>query len=386
MFEGLEAQYLIPFSLLKMGSLVAAGGSGQVYRGKYAGARVAIKSLFSQMMDPDYVAEVRHEARMLAAVRHPHITMFHGISRFENRLLLVTEFVDLSLDGLVSNARGKHDAVLRKLAGRKRAQTTPNATASDGAFAQPPEEASTPGNPERPQHSDMPRPVRFSVEDGRRILVELAQTMIYLHSSGLAHRDIKPSNMLLAQGHDGRYHLKLCDLGMARFSSSRRNHFVTLGSGTPAYSPPESYRPAPVSGEGFEPRSFSGREPRSPSAEIEDLTKWDVFSSATVAWFVWHLQDPFPGLSVPDVCVAVCRGERPKFGDAPAGLKTLCADMWHQEASKRPTAAGVLEGLQREDLVKDTLLIAYKQANNLPPYAYPPPPTPMRPNDGANVV
>jgi serine/threonine protein kinase len=159
---------------------------------------------------------------MLAAVRHPHITMFHGISRFENRLLLVTEFVDLSLDGLVSNARGKHDAVLRKLAGRKRAQTTPNATASDGAFAQPPEEASTPGNPERPQHSDMPRPVRFSVEDGRRILVELAQTMIYLHSSGLAHRDIKPSNMLLAQGHDGRYHLKLCDLGMARFSSSRR--------------------------------------------------------------------------------------------------------------------------------------------------------------------
>ena len=448
MFDGLDAQYLIPFSLLKMGKLVASGGSGQVYRGRYAGARVAIKSLYSQMMDPEYVAEVRHEARMLAAVRHPHITNFHGISRFENRLLLVTEFVPVSLDGLVRLARAKYDkqqqqrALLAhhrgcdrrpKPSGRahssasnpKRpalAASSPPALSADDAPAastssrgssaaapDPPEPepestAAWPGRfggsrsaptspapsraatPPPKRFSGAPfRPDRFSVEDARRIWVELAQTLIYLHSSGLAHRDVKPSNMLLEEGHDGRYHLKLCDLGMARFSplsGPRANKFVTLGAGTPAYSPPESYRPAPGPrpGPARTPRGWSpADEPASPAAEIDDLSKWDIFSFATVIWYSWYCADPFHGLSVPEVCVAVARGDRPLFedgDDAPPSLLALVDAMWHQQPSARPSAIAVLAALQSEDLTKEFLHIAFKQDrdnSSLLPHAPKPP-------------
>ena len=150
----------------------------------------------------------------------------------------------------------------------------------------------------------------------RRVWVELAQTLIYLNSSGLAHRDIKPSNMLLEEGHDGRYHLKLCDLGMARLSGNRGNPLVTLGAGTPAYSPPECYQPStPVNADARHafPSTPSQQQQQqqqtapwsaassSPSAIIEDFSKWDIYSFAIVIWYCWYLLDPFQALSVPEV-------------------------------------------------------------------------------------
>lgn len=364
-FSGLDAQYLIPFSLLKMGRLVASGGSGQVYKGKYAGFPVAIKMLYSQMMDPDYVSEVRHEARMLASVRHPHITQFHGISRFEKRLLLVTEFVPLSLDALV-RAHAKK---------RRRYKSVAPPAPRPAQAANDENTPSMSSDAERDSHVDSspqvtrpwpPRPPRFSVEDARRIWVELAQTLIYLHSIGLAHRDIKPSNMLLEDARDRRYHLKLCDLGMARFSQ-RADNFVTLGAGTPAYSPPESYQPSPP------PRrrrhTAADNEPAPERPRIDDLTRWDVFSFATVIWYTWHCADPFPGLSVPEVCMAVARGERPVFDSpdtpqAPTVLVELANAMWHQLPNSRPSAAEILNILQGDELTKDILHLAFQQAGH----------------------
>ncbi|KAJ8599059.1 hypothetical protein CTAYLR_007597 [Chrysophaeum taylorii] len=335
LFSGLEAHYLIPFSLLKMGRVVASGGSGQIYEGRYAGAPVAIKSLYSQMMDPDYVSEVRHEARMLAAVRHPHVTQFHGISRFESRLLLVTEFVPVSLDALVKTAQRK----ARQYRDKNKRRTT-------SASSEPDDDVGRSINFAAPA----PRPDKFGVEDARRLWVELAQTLIYLHSTGMAHRDIKPSNMLLEEGRDRRYHLKLCDLGMARFSPlyDRAQNYVTLGGGTPAYSPPESY---------LTPRR------RRFSASIRDWTKWDVFSFATVIWYTWHCDDPFPGLSIPEVCMAVSRGDRPRFdSEPPPKLKALVSDMWKQRPAERPTANDILDVLQDDDLARDILRIARAHA------------------------
>jgi len=196
------------------------------------------------------------------------------------------------------------------------------------------------------------------------------RSVLDFNASGLAHRDVKPSNMLLELGHDGRYHLKLCDLGMARFSphaGPRANKFVTLGAGTPAYSPPESYRPAPLGRPG-PPHTPTGWRPEdapgSPAAEIDDLSKWDIYSFATVIWYSWYCADPFAGLSVPEVCVAVARGERPAFevdDDVPDNLIALVDAMWHQLPARRPSAHHVLAALQSDDLVKEILHIAFKQ-------------------------
>ena len=186
-----------------------------------------------------------------------------------------------------------------------------------------------------------------------------------------ARRGSLPSaRRLLEEGHDGRYHLKLCDLGMARFSplsGPRANKFVTLGAGTPAYSPPESYRPAPGPrpGPATTPRGWTpADEPSSPAAEIDDLSKWDIFSFATVVWYSWYCADPFAGLSVPEVCVAVARGDRPLFeedDEVPESLLRLVEAMWNQAPHERPTAIEVLAALQSDDLTKEFLHIAFKQ-------------------------
>jgi len=287
-FSDLEANYLIPFSLLKMGKIVASGGSGQVYRGTYAGAPVAIKMVYSQMMDPQYLHDLRHEARMLAAVRHPHITQFHGISRFENRLLLVTEFVPLTLE-----------QVLKK----------------KGPFI--PTSSST-----QQEIFALKRPEKFSLLDTLRIWIELAHTLIYLHSIRLSHRDLKPSNLLLME-QDESYRLKLCDLGMAHFHTSSAESVP--GIGTPAYSPPESG-----------------------AATLTDAPKWDIFSFATLIWATWHVSsDPFPGLPIHQVTAAVSRGERPTFTPgAPPELLSLVNSMWAQEPQSRPSAQQVLDAFQ----------------------------------------
>lgn len=47
---------------------------------------------------------------------------------------------------------------------------------------------------------------------------QLLHGIAYLHRSGLVHRDIKPENLLL---NCNKLELKICDFGMARFTSSK---------------------------------------------------------------------------------------------------------------------------------------------------------------------
>ena len=112
------------------------------------------------------------------------------------------------------------------------------------------------------------------------------------------------------------------------------------------------------------PRAREPDSPAPPAAEIDDLSKWDIFSFATVIWYSWYCADPFVNLSVPEISVAVTKGERPAFeidDDVPDALIALVEAMWHQSPSKRPTALQVLAALQSDDLVKDILHTAFKQ-------------------------
>ena len=235
---------IIKFSLLKMGSVVAAGGSGQVNQGAYAGSPVAIKSVYSQMINPEYVEEVLHEARMLAAVRHPHITAFLGVSLYESRLLLVTEWVPYDLDLAVhavvkASRRAAHAAV--------GAAAPPSATKPRSPQARTPPRHSADREPRLPPHGGL-----LTAPAVWRLMDELAQTLEYLHGLGIVHRDLKPSNVLLARsdrtesgggtlgGALGAYHVKVCDLGMARLLERGGTRHVTTGVGTPAFMPPEA--------------------------------------------------------------------------------------------------------------------------------------------------
>ena len=72
-------------------ALIGVGGMGEVYRAHDSklGRDVAVKVLPRDVCDdPDRVARLQREARVLGALNHRHIAAIHGLEEFE-RLLCV---------------------------------------------------------------------------------------------------------------------------------------------------------------------------------------------------------------------------------------------------------------------------------------------------------
>ena len=65
----------------------------------------------------------------------------------------------------------------------------------------------------------------------RRLSIELAQGIAFLHSKNIVHADLKPENVLVHQGK-----IKICDFGLAGYKGTERHGTAT---GTGAYMAPE---------------------------------------------------------------------------------------------------------------------------------------------------
>ena len=78
-------------------SLLGTGGMGEVYRARDTtlGRDVAIKVLPAFFAnDPDRLARLAREARLLAALNHPHIATIHGLEEADGVRALVMELVE----------------------------------------------------------------------------------------------------------------------------------------------------------------------------------------------------------------------------------------------------------------------------------------------------
>src|SRR5688572_12644463 len=76
---------------------IGAGGMGVVYRARDTrlGRDVAIKTLpDSFLADPDRVARLEREARVLAALNHPHVGAIYGLEEADGHRALVLELVE----------------------------------------------------------------------------------------------------------------------------------------------------------------------------------------------------------------------------------------------------------------------------------------------------
>jgi serine/threonine-protein kinase len=114
----------------------------------------------------------------------------------------------------------------------------------------------------------------LEIEDGRRILAEVADALAYAHAHGVIHRDIKPDNILLDRDSG---HALVTDFGIARAAEADSRLTATgITVGTPAYMSPE---------QGMGDRDVDGRS--------------DIYSLGVVAYQVLTGNLPFRANNTP---------------------------------------------------------------------------------------
>jgi serine/threonine protein kinase/tetratricopeptide (TPR) repeat protein len=216
----------------EIGEAIGAGGMGQVYRARDTrlNRSVAIKFLSDEVADPAARMRFQREAQIASSLNHPHILTVHDVGEFENRLYLVTEFVD---GGTLTD--------WRKAEKRSWLQIV-------------------------------------------ELLMGIAEGLAAAHAAGIAHRDIKPANILVAKNG----YAKLADFGLAKLAGPwfsgdskapiERPTRAGVLIGTIAYMSPEqaSGRPVDTRSDIFSfgvvlYEQLAGRHPFSAASDVELL-------------------------------------------------------------------------------------------------------------------
>jgi serine/threonine protein kinase/tetratricopeptide (TPR) repeat protein len=177
-------EYVGPY---KVGSLLGAGGMGQVFLAtdRRLGRQVALKTLHAELTAQDEArSRFLREARSAAALQHPNIAAVYDAGEADGRLFLAMEFIE-----------GKP---LRRLLVKG-------------------------GLPE---------------DQVLRVSQQIAAAIEHAHGRGILHRDIKPDNVMI----DGQGTAKLVDFGIAKALETAGSETLTkpgMFVGTLKYAAPE---------------------------------------------------------------------------------------------------------------------------------------------------
>jgi len=168
-------------------ALLGAGGMGQVYsaRNIISGRTEAMKVLLPDFAaEQDLAARFTAEIRTLAGLDHPNIAQLRTAFQFENRLVMIMEFVE----GVTVDKRA----------------------------------------------SEAPIPVSDVISYSMQVLSALS----YAHSKGVTHRDIKPANIMITS----HGLVKLMDFGIAKSTNDLQLTRPGTTMGSVYYMSPEQVR------------------------------------------------------------------------------------------------------------------------------------------------
>ena len=140
---------------------IGSGGMGEIYRATDTKLKrdVAIKTLPAGLaQDPDRLARFEREAKLLAALNHPHIGAIYALDEHDGTLYLAMELIE----GETLETKLKAGAL--------------------------------------------------PVDDALRIALQIVQALEAAHDKGVVHRDLKPANVMISR--DGL--VKVVDFGLAK--------------------------------------------------------------------------------------------------------------------------------------------------------------------------
>jgi eukaryotic-like serine/threonine-protein kinase len=163
------------------------GGMGVVYKAvdETLDRVVAIKTLNPGLLEDEAIKRFRAEAVTVARLNHPRIAGVYELTREDDSLLMVMEFVS-----------GETFERLATRAGR------------------------------------------LQIDHATSLCCAVLEALQYAHAAGVVHRDLKPANLMLTTSGD----VKVMDFGIARVVGTE--HLTSEGfmMGTPAYMAPEQVR------------------------------------------------------------------------------------------------------------------------------------------------
>jgi serine/threonine-protein kinase len=166
---------------------IARGGMGAVYEAKEveSGRRVALK--IAATNDERKHARFQREALYAARLQHENIVAVHEFGEADGFWYLAMEFVE---------GKNLHEFIKAK--------------------------------------------GHLLPEEARRITIQACLALHHAHSQGIVHRDVKPSNFLVTR-RDGRFIIKLSDLGLSRSEEDNSRRVTRAGTtvGTVDYMAPE---------------------------------------------------------------------------------------------------------------------------------------------------
>ena len=239
-----------------IGPLLDAGGMGQVYRARDTklGREVAIKILPPEFTaDADRRARFAREARLLAALNHPHIAQIYGLEE---------------LDASAGSGQPAGQALVMEL--------VPGKTLADIISGQ--------------GHG-------LKIEDALAIARQIADALDAAHAKGIVHRDLKPANIKVTS--DGT--VKVLDFGLAKVTDRAAADLGPQLSG-------ESKMSADGTGHGVILGTAAYMSPEQARGQSVDK-RTDVWAFGCVLFEILTGQSAFPGDTLSDTIARILERE-----------------------------------------------------------------------------
>ncbi len=286
-------------------SLLGAGGMGEVYRARDAklGRDVAIKVLpASFASDPERLHRFEREARMLAALNHPHIGGIYGFEEADGVRGLVLELVE---GDTLAEKLGELSSVKSRVSG-------------------------------------------LPLDEALSIARQIAEALEAAHEKGIVHRDLKPANIKITP--DGV--VKVLDFGLAKA-------FVGDASG-----PDLSQSPTATAGgtrEGMILGTAAYMSPEQARGKPVDK-RTDIWAFGCVLYEMLTGRAAFAGETISDTIAAILEREpewRALPAQTPAGIRQLLRRCLDKDPKRRLRDIGdarieiddVQSGLQQDGRV-----------------------------------